>query len=109
MLDTKIITPRLTEKAYMLATQGIYTFVVPLDFNRNQIADMVEAMYGVKVVSVKIVKQNGKAKKLIRNKRSYPSTRYDQDFKKAYVKLAKGDSIAVFDQGEEDEQAKEAK
>lgn len=109
MLDLNIIVPRLTEKSYMLAAKGIYTFTAPTNLNRNQIADLVEQMFDVKVTSVKIVNQDGKAKKLIKNKRAFPGVRYDKDIKKAYVQLAEGQTIPVFEQGEETKDAKETK
>ncbi len=101
MLKQSIITPRLTEKALMLATDGIYTFNIPLNMNSNQVKETVESTFKVKVVDIKIVKQDGKAKRAVKSKRAYPGVRYDKDSKKAYVRLAKGESIPVFDQPED--------
>ncbi|MDO4871067.1 MAG: 50S ribosomal protein L23 [Candidatus Saccharibacteria bacterium] len=91
------VTPRLTEKGYQLATQGIYVFNVPLQANKTQIKQLIEEQFNVNVVSVSIVKQTGKARPFSRGKNRYPGTRHESDTKKAYISLAKGQKIAVFE------------
>ncbi len=98
MVNRIIISPRLTEKTYDLLTDNIYTFNVPVNATKAQIAAEVEDSYGVAVVNVTIAKHKGKAKKFSRGKRNYPGTTYQADTKKAFVRLAEGDSIAVFNQ-----------
>ncbi|MDN5819282.1 MAG: 50S ribosomal protein L23 [bacterium] len=93
-----IVTPRTTEKAYELSTQGIYVFDVPLGVNRNQIKDAIEEQFEVTVVKVKTLVQAGKAIRFSRGKNRYPGTSSRKDSKKAYVTLKDGDSIQVFEE-----------
>ncbi len=91
------ITPRLTEKSYQLATEGIYVFDVPVSANKYQIKQLINEQYNVDVVNVSVVKQTGKAKAYSRGKNRYPGTRYESDTKKAYVTLAEGQKLAIFE------------
>ena len=91
------ITPRLTEKSYQLATEGIYVFDVPVSANKYQIKQLINEQYNVDVVNVSVVKQAGKAKAYSRGKNRYPGTRYESDTKKAYVTLAEGQKLAIFE------------
>lgn len=97
-MNLTLVTPRATEKAYRLVSaQNTYIFNVPLDANKQQIADAVEAQFdGVAVASVKTLVQNGKAVRYSRGKHRYPGTTNRKDSKKAYVTLSKG-AIKVFD------------
>lgn len=98
-MSTLHIIPRATEKAYAqsLAT-NTYIFTVPLDANKQQIIAAVESQYDVKVTGIKTLVQNGKAIRYNRGKNRYPGTTTRKDSKKAYVTLAEGDSIQVFDE-----------
>jgi large subunit ribosomal protein L23 len=100
------VFPRATEKAYTQSQANIYVFNVPVTANKNDIVESVEAQYGVKVTRVKTLVQDGKAIRYNRGKRKYPGTTNRATTKKAYVTLAKGDSIQVF---AEQEVAKEEK
>lgn len=95
-----IITPRATEKAYGQTTRNIYVFNVPMDANKQQIADAVAAQYDVTVKNVATAVQAGKAIRFSRGKNRYPGTTNRKDSKKAYVTLAEGSSIQVFEQPE---------
>ena len=99
-----LIVPRATEKAYAqsLAT-NTYVFSVPLDANKQQIIDAVQSQFDVKVTNIKTLVQNGKAVRYSRGKNRYPGTTNRKDSKKAYVTLAEGDSIQVFDVPAEEE------
>ena len=97
------VFPRATEKTYGLSKSNVYVFDVPTDANRQQIVDAIESQYEVKVVSIRTLVQNGKAVRASRGKRAYPGTAYRKDSKKAYVTLAEGDSIKVFDNVESTE------
>lgn len=93
-----LVTPRTTEKAYGLsASTNTYVFNVPLDANKQAIAEAVAAQFNVKVTDVKTVIQKGKTVRFSRGKNRYPGTTTRQDAKKAYVTLAEGDNIQVFD------------
>lgn len=93
-----LVTPRATEKAYGQSAQNTYVFNVPLSANKQQIADAVAAQYGVEVKSVTTVVQNGKAVRYSRGKRVMPGTTNRKDSKKAYVVLAEGSSIQLFEE-----------
>ena len=99
-----LIISRATEKAYAqsLAT-NTYVFSVPLDANKQQIIDAVQTQFDVKVTNIKTLVQNGKAVRYSRGKNRYPGTTNRKDSKKAYVTLAEGDSIQVFDVPAEEE------
>jgi large subunit ribosomal protein L23 len=104
--STVFVYPRATEKAYGLSTANIYVFNVPMTANKNDIKASVEAQYGVKVVGIKTIVQSGKAIRFNRGKGKYPGKTNRQDTKKAYVTLAKGDSIKVFAEPEAKEEKK---
>ena len=97
------VTPRATEKAYAQSQNNVYVFNVPLTANRQEIAAAVESQFEVKVTGVKTLVQSGKAIRYSRGKNRYPGTTTRKDSKKAYVTLAKGDSIQVFEQPVEEE------
>ena len=102
-LSTILVTPVTTEKAYGLSQKNIYVFSVPLAANKNEIVDAVEAQYDVKVNAIKTLVQNGKAVRFSRGKNRYPGTTSRSDSKKAYVTLAAGSSLAIFEQPAEEE------
>lgn len=104
--STVFIYPRATEKAYSASQNNVYVFNAPLTANKNDITASVEAQYGVKVTGVKIVIQAGKAIRFSRGKNRYPGKTTRSDSKKAYVTLAKGDSIKVFAEPEAKEEKK---
>lgn len=98
------IVPRATEKAYAQSlASNTYVFTVPLDANKQQIVDAVESQFEVKVTNIKTLVQNGKAVRYSRGKNRYPGTTTRKDSKKAYVTLAEGGSIQVFDVPAEEE------
>lgn len=92
------IIPRATEKAYGQSLNNVYVFNAPLTANKQQIVAAVEAQFEVKVTNIKTLVQNGKAVRFSRGKRAQPGNTTRRDSKKAYVTLAKGDSIKVFDE-----------
>lgn len=98
------VIPRATEKAYAQSiSNNVYVFNVPLDANKQQIVDAVETQFQVKVTGIKTLVQNGKAVRFSRGKNRYPGTTTRKDSKKAYVTLAEGNSIQVFEQPAEEE------
>jgi len=91
-----ILKPRVSEKAYgQSQTMSTYVFVVPVDVNRHEVAGAVSAQFDVTVTDVNILNVKGKVKRTIR-KGGRQTMGKDVDFKKAYVTLKEGDSIAVF-------------
>lgn len=100
------LKPRLSEKTYAQSENGVYVFVVDTDVNKHEIATAVESTYDVSVVRVRTVIQNGKAKRIYRNRKFENGVR--SDIKKAYVTLKAGDQIPIFAAVEEqNEQAEE--
>ena len=102
-VSTILVTPVTTEKAYGLSTKNVYVFNVPQSANKNEIADAVKAQYGVEVKAIKTLVQSGKAVRYSRGKNRYPGTTHRSDSKKAYVTLAAGSSLAIFEQPAEEE------
>lgn len=97
------VIPRISEKAYAQSQDNVYVFNVPLDANKQQIIAAVEAQFEVKVERIKTLVQSGKAIRFSRGKRAMPGTTHRKDTKKAYVTLAEGSSIQVFDQPQTEE------
>ena len=97
------VIPRATEKAYAQSQRNVYVFNVPLTANKQEIVAAVEAQFEVKVTGIKTLVQSGKAVRFSRGKNRYPGTTNRKDSKKAYVTLAEGSSIQVFEQPAEEE------
>lgn len=92
------VIPRATEKAYAQSQNNIYVFNVPLKANKQQIASAIEEQFDVEVTKVKTMIQSGKSIRFSRGKNRYPGTTTRKDNKKAYVTLAEGSSIQVFEE-----------
>lgn len=103
MNTTILVTPVTTEKAYGQSLKNIYVFNVPVAANKNEILAAVESQYDVKVAAIKTLVQTGKSVRFSRGKNRYPGTTTRQDSKKAYVTLAAGSSLAIFEQPAEGE------
>ena len=93
-----IVTPRVSEKAYMSAQNGTYVFVVPMSANKSEVALAIEADYQVKVVDVRPVVSKGKTIRSSRGKRAMPATAQRQNTKKVYVRLAEGQKLNLFNE-----------
>lgn len=93
------VHPRATEKAYGLNVKNnVYVFDVPMEANQKEISAAIESQYSVKVESINTLVQKGKAVRSFAGKRRNPVAATRKDAKKAYVTLAKGDKIKVFDE-----------
>jgi large subunit ribosomal protein L23 len=99
------VFPRKTEKAYGQSLKNVYVFDVPLSANCNEIASAIETQFEVKVVNVRTLIQKGKAIRFSRGKKAYPGSTTRKDLKKAYVTLADGNSIKVFEEVSSEEPA----
>ena len=82
-----IRSPVITEKATLLADKGQTVFRVAIDATKPEIKAAVEGLFKVKVMAVNTVVTKGKTKRF----RGRPGRR--SDVKKAYVKLAEGQTI----------------
>ena len=103
MNTTILVTPVTTEKAYGQSLKNIYVFDVPVKANKNEIVAAVEAQYGVKIVAIKTLIQSGKAVRFSKGKNRIPGKTTRSDSKKAYVTLAAGSSLAIFEQPAQEE------
>jgi large subunit ribosomal protein L23 len=82
-----IRAPVITEKATMLSEHGQFVFRVATDATKPQIKAAIEGLFSVSVVSVNTLVQKGKTKRF----KWRPGSR--SDVKKAFVRLAAGQSI----------------
>ena len=82
-----IRAPLITEKATTLSELNQVAFKVSVDATKPEIKAAVEGLFGVKVLAVNTLVQKGKAKRF----RGRPGQR--SDVKKAFVRLAEGQSI----------------
>jgi large subunit ribosomal protein L23 len=86
-----IIRPVVSEKSYVLATAGKYTFRVHPDAHKTQIKQAVEALFeDVKVLEVRTSSVPSKPKR-----RGFTSGR-TREWKKAVVQVREGDTIPIF-------------
>ena len=91
------LIPRVSEKAYAAAQRHTYVFVVPITANKNEIAAAVAKQFEVTVTDVRVLVSKGKVKQSVR-KGGRPVKGRRSDTKKAYVTLAEGDSIKIFEE-----------
>ena len=87
-----IIAPVVSEKSYALIESGVYTFKVHPSASKPEIADAVEAIWGVEVRKVNTSIRPGK------KRRTRGTNRVGQkpDTKRAMVTLASGE-IPLFE------------
>jgi large subunit ribosomal protein L23 len=82
-----IRAPLITEKATLLSEHGQFVFRVAPEATKPEIKQAIEGLFNVTVVSVNTLVQKGKTKRF----KGRLGTR--SDVKKAFVKLAAGQSI----------------
>jgi large subunit ribosomal protein L23 len=85
-----IIRPVVSEKSFVLAEAGKYTFRVHDKAHKTQIRQAVELLFDVKVVEVRTASVKSKPK---RRGANAGRTRH---WKKAIVQVAAGQSIPIF-------------
>ena len=88
-----IIKPVVSEKSYALLDANVYTFVVHPDASKPEIHDAVQSIFGVRVLKVNTLNRNGKRK---RNRKT-GTFGSRPDTKRAFVTLADGDRIDLFE------------
>ena len=81
--------PRISEKSAKLAEHNQYVFEVASDATKSDVKSAVEALFDVSVLSVNMVNVKGKLKLF----RFRPGRK--ANVRKAYVRLAEGQSIDV--------------
>ena len=83
-----LIAPHVTEKTSLaMQNHNQYTFRVRRDATKTDIKKAVELMFEVKVAGVQVVNEPGKTRRFGKH------AGRTQDWKKAYVSLAAGQSI----------------
>ena len=85
-----IIRPVVSEKSYVLAEAGKYTFRVADKAHKTQIRQAIEQLFDVKVVEVRTASVKSKPKR-----RGHTSGR-TRSWKKAVVQVREGDTIPIF-------------
>ena len=95
MINTFVIKrPIITEKTLALAAkENTFVFLVDRNAEKNQIKNLVETLFKVKVVSVNTVLGHNKTRKTGRKRLRTQQVRT----KKALVKLVEGQKIDLFD------------
>jgi large subunit ribosomal protein L23 len=89
-----LLAPHVTEKTSMAQQErNQYAFRVRRDATRTDVRRAVELMFEVQVEGVQIVNEPGKTRRFGQR------TGHTQDSKKAYVRLAAGQSIDYEAQG----------
>ena len=83
-----LIAPHVTEKTSLaMQNHNQYTFRVRREATKTDIKKAVELMFDVKVAAVQVVNEPGKSRRFGKH------AGRTQDWKKAYVSLADGQSI----------------
>jgi large subunit ribosomal protein L23 len=85
-----IIRPVVSEKTYVLAEAGKYTFRVHDRAHKTEIRQAVEELFDVNVVDVRTASVKSKPKR-----RGYTSGR-TREWKKAVVQVQPGQTIPIF-------------
>jgi large subunit ribosomal protein L23 len=86
-----LVKPLVTEKAANLGISNKYVFAVNVGANKIEIAKSIEQVYGIKPLSVNVIRIEGK-------KARYGKTKGKRkDWKKAIVKLPAGKTIKVYE------------
>ena len=86
-----ILEPIVSEKSYQLIEHSnTYMFIVDRRANKTEIKEAMKSIFGVTVESVNTANRKGKAKGTYLTRGKRPDT------KRAYVKLATGDTIDIF-------------
>jgi large subunit ribosomal protein L23 len=87
-LMSVLIAPHVTEKTSLaMQNHNQYTFRVRRDASKTDIRKAIELMFDVKVAGVQVVNEPGKVRRFGR------TSGRTQDWKKAYVSLAAGQTI----------------
>jgi len=81
--------PHISEKATYLAEKDQYTFEVLPSYNKQEIKNAIEGIYGVDVLSVNVIKIPSKKRRLGRTEG------FRKAYKKAVVKIKEGQKIEI--------------
>ncbi|MBU0926906.1 MAG: 50S ribosomal protein L23 [Spirochaetes bacterium] len=89
--ESILIEPVLSEKTNVLREEGQYVFRVDPRANKTQVKEAVRRLFEVHPISCTIMNVKGKPKRL-----RYRSG-YTASWKKAIVRLSKGETIKAFE------------
>lgn len=92
-MRTIVIQPVITEKSMINASKGLYTFRVVKDAPKEVLKKEIESLYNVHVKDITTTKLPGKVKRAGRRM----ATVTKPVRRKAIVRLAKDEKIAVFE------------
>lgn len=92
-MDIVIEKAHITEKSMKLIKNDEYVFIVGKNSTKIEIAKAVAEKFDVKVMGVKTINVRSKTKAQKRGKGTYQTA----SFKKAIVKLSKGQKIGIFE------------
>ena len=92
-MKSTLIRPLITEKTLMLAASGWYTFIVDKAADKGAIARVISDFYKVKVVDTRVSSMHGKTRRVGKLMRIAQKS----DWKKAMVRLDKGQKIDAFE------------
>lgn len=90
-----VVQPVVTEKTLAKTGEGEYAFLVERSVSKNQIKEAVENLFGVSVTNVRTA--NLPARKVRVNRRTWRKKAMPTP-KRAVVKLAEGQKIALFEE-----------
>ena len=89
-----ILAPLITEKSTQLKDEeNLLCFRVAREANKIEIKKAIEALFSVKVATVRTAQVHGKVKRVGRNVGRRP------DWKKAYVRLRAGEKMIEYFEG----------
>jgi large subunit ribosomal protein L23 len=92
-MNSTILRPLITEKSTENSNRGFYTFAVSKTADKIEIKKEIERLFSVHVTDVRTAVMHGKAHRVGKRRTEVPRS----DWKKAFVKLVKGESISLFD------------
>jgi large subunit ribosomal protein L23 len=90
-LSGVIIRPVVSEKSTELMEMGQYVFRVSMKANKSLVKKAIKEIFSVEPERVNIIRVRGKSKRVRYKEGITPA------WKKAIVKLKKGDKIAIFE------------
>jgi len=87
--------PIISEKSYMLAEKGKYSFIVDRSASKYQIIEAFKKIYSVDVISINILNLQEKSKTTRTKKGVFKSVR--PKYKKAIISIKKDQKIGDFE------------
>lgn len=92
------ILPLISEKSFALAEKQTYTFLVPIGLNKIQIGQAIKKRFNVNPIAVNTAFKKGKSLQTVVKRGRQRIQGRRSNVKKAYITLAKGDTIAIFEE-----------